>query len=152
MGTFTRSTEVGKKSQALRHLRLLQSEFAGARVEAVSLQERVTRWASGYLGFQILTSLLEPDSRRESSLDKATVRMSERCPGASKPCSMLTSSSFRLHTCANHFRVSSSQYATMVDIASNSWKVVSEWEDHAWLLTNDESEGYCEQSPSCTKP
>ena len=51
-----------------------------------------------HLGFQILTSLLDPDSSSESSLDSATVRMSERCPGASRPCRMLTSSSLILHT------------------------------------------------------
>ena len=51
------------------------------------------------LGFQILTSVLAPDSRRESSLDSATVRMSERCPGASRLCRMRTSSSLMLHTC-----------------------------------------------------
>jgi len=52
------------------------------------------------LGFQILTSLLEPDNRRESSLDSATVLMSDRWPGESKPCRRLTSSSLMCHTCS----------------------------------------------------
>ena len=51
------------------------------------------------LGFQILTSLFEPDKRRESSLDRATVLMSERWPGDSRSCRRLTSSSLMCQTC-----------------------------------------------------
>lgn len=51
------------------------------------------------LGFQILTSLLEPERSSESSLDKATVLMSDRWPGDSRSCRRLTSSSLMCQTC-----------------------------------------------------
>lgn len=74
--------------------------FPGANSAHRPYPASIVRRQAPDLGFQILTSLLDPDSRRESSLDSATVRMSERWPCDSKPCRRLTSSSLMCHTCS----------------------------------------------------
>lgn len=74
--------------------------FPGANSAHSPYPASIVRRQAPDLGFQILTSLLDPDSRRESSLDSATVRMSERWPCDSKPCRRLTSSSLMCHTCS----------------------------------------------------
>jgi len=74
--------------------------FPGANNAHRPYPASIVRKQAPDLGFQILTSLLEPDNSRESSLDSATVLMSERWPGESKPCRRLTSSSLMCHTCS----------------------------------------------------
>ena len=74
--------------------------FPGANKAHRPYPASIVRRQAPDLGFQILTSLLEPDNSRESSLDSATVLMSERWPGESKPCRRATSSSWMCHTCS----------------------------------------------------